>query len=229
MVRLETTVLSASLLLLLLLLLILLLLLLLLLLLILLLLLLLLLLILLFVIIIMIINRSYHCFKQKRIVSFYCSKLVVFDLNSLHQSGAIIATLVLKLSTSGQVKNSPLCDPAGSSPWWPVGQGALRVGHCSYRRLCVVPSWHVIQGLVARLLLASDFGGKSTLGVQAGVTGERVRGASGSGRTTPAGGSGPDRRQQSERTYAAVYPRARRSGWRYGSVSRKSRKMCYRI
>ena len=63
----------------------------------------------------------------------------------------------------------------------------------------------------------------------AGVTGERVRGASGSGRTTPAGGSGPDRRQQSERTYAAVYPRARRSGWRYGSVSRKSRKMCYRI
>ena len=63
----------------------------------------------------------------------------------------------------------------------------------------------------------------------AGVTGERVRGAGGSGRTTPAGGSGPDWRQQSERTYAAVYPRARRSGWRYGSVSRKSRKMCYRI
>ena len=47
---------------------------------------------------------------------------------------------------------------------------------------------------------------------RAGVAGERFRRASGSDRTTPAGGSGPAWRQHSERTCAAVYPRARRSG-----------------
>ena len=46
----------------------------------------------------------------------------------------------------------------------------------------------------------------------AGVAGDRVRRSSGSGRTTPAGVSSPAWRQQSERTSAAVYQRARRSG-----------------
>ena len=95
---------------------------------------------------------------------------------------------------------------------------------CTYVHACQIwsdayPSSRAISGLPRT----------RSLRLKAGVAGENVPRARRSPRTFGAGENGPFWRKMSAADLCRRGPRARRSWWRYRSVSQKSRKMCCRI